>query len=439
MRQYNTANSVLTTDKLNGRSLIFFLTKLFYNKKQTKTIQMTSFTASNTKAEAVQTNTNMSSSSTNEPNQKKRSSSIIRWSMVKHNQADTGLYDRMNLMIAAADTADSEQKKKAPASVPLIDISSFTATETTEEEKAKCVNEILSACMNVGFFKIAGHGVPEEIINNFAVQSRRFFEQPAQIKELAADPEDSSHGYYAKENLNAALGREGAPDIREGYAIGPSEDCDFFENLWPPTKSCGDGFQMSAKSYYNEMEKLEAALSLILTRALKKHTGADLPDDWIQKGMGRHRGLLRPNYYPPSSGNIAGHTDWSTFTILHASGPGLEVVQEEEWRQVPYDPAEKSFVINCGDILERWSNGAFKSSIHRVNRSSVPANGQPEDTKPRISFAYFAAEIVDSTDHSVVQPIIKQNEKRVFEEDLSILDYMTRNFEGLTLRKHGKK
>ena len=103
--------------------------------------------------------------------------------------------------------------------------------------------------MNVGFFKIAGHGVPEEIINNFAVQSRRFFEQPAQIKELAADPEDSSHGYYAKENLNAALGREGAPDIREGYAIGPSKDCDFFENLWPPTKSCGDGFQMSAKSY----------------------------------------------------------------------------------------------------------------------------------------------------------------------------------------------
>lgn len=391
---------------------------------------MTSFTPTTT--------TSSSSSSTNESNQKKRSSSIIRWSMVKHNQADTGLYDRMNLMIAAADAAaaDSEQKKKTPASVPLIDISSFTATETTEEERAKCVNQILSACMDVGFFKIVGHGVPEEIINNLAVHSRRFFEQPAQIKEQTVDPTDSSHGYFSKENVNAASGREGPPDIREGYAIGPSKDCDFFENLWPPTKSCGDGFQTSAKSYYDEMEKLEATLSLILTRALKKHTGADLPDDWIQKGMGRHRGLLRPNYYPSSSGNVAGHTDWSTFTILHVSGPGLEVVQEEEWRRVPYNPAENSFVINCGDILERWSNGAFKSSIHRA---SAPANGQPKDTKPRISFAYFAAEIVDSTDHRVVQPIIKQNEKRVFQEDLSILDYMTRNFEGLTLRKHGKK
>ena len=174
------------------RSLIFsHKINYFTTKSKPKQFQMTSLTAGNTEAEALQTNTTMSSSSTNEPNQKKRSSSIIRWSMVKHNQADTGLYDRMNLMIAAADTADSEQKKKAPASVPLIDISSFTATEATEEEQAKCVNEILSACMNVGFFKIAGHGVPEEIINNFAVQSRRFFEQPAQIKEQAADPVNS--------------------------------------------------------------------------------------------------------------------------------------------------------------------------------------------------------------------------------------------------------
>ena len=54
---------------------------------------MTSFTATNTE-EAVQTNTTMSSSSIIEPNQKKRSSSIIRLSMLKHNQADTGLGDK---------------------------------------------------------------------------------------------------------------------------------------------------------------------------------------------------------------------------------------------------------------------------------------------------------------------------------------------------------
>ena len=55
---------------------------------------MTSLTAGNTEAEALQTNTTMSSSSADEPNQKKRSSSIIRLSMLKHNQADTGLGDK---------------------------------------------------------------------------------------------------------------------------------------------------------------------------------------------------------------------------------------------------------------------------------------------------------------------------------------------------------
>ena len=54
---------------------------------------MTSFTATNTEA-AVQTSNTMLISSTNEPNQKKRSSPIIRLSMLKHNQADTGLGDK---------------------------------------------------------------------------------------------------------------------------------------------------------------------------------------------------------------------------------------------------------------------------------------------------------------------------------------------------------
>jgi len=338
----------------------------------------------------------------------------------------------------------------------LIDISSFIENidsnnnddyvsniETKKGAQSKCVDEVLSACAGNGFFKIKCHGVPEKIIDDFMSASRGFFHQKMEIKLKATDPSDGMHGYFAKENLSAALGREGEADIREGYAIGPSsDDCDFFDNFWPSSDNNNNSpskFEMAAKEYYDQMELLEKVLHIILTRALKKVSDqTDLKDDWLQQSIRPHRGLLRSNYYPTATtGSIAAHSDWSTLTVLLPTGPGLEVIQDEEWRYVEYDEDKDKycFVVNVGDILERWSNGEFKSSIHRVKLSSADIDTSDTATQSkaveRLSFAYFAAEVVDPKDRSVVKPIMKAGSKRVYDEDLSIYGYMTRNFESM--------
>ena len=45
--------------------------------------------------------------------------------------------------------------------------------------------------------------------------------------------------------------------------------------------------------------------------------------------------------------------------------PGLPAPDRGgEWLDVPYIPG--SFAVNSGDILQRWSNGRFKSTPHRA-------------------------------------------------------------------------
>ena len=83
-------------------------------------------------------------------------------------------------------------------------------------------------------------------------------------------------------------------------------------------------------------------------------------------------------HYPPSKTTKAGqmgvgpHTDFGGVTVLlqQPGKEGLEVWDEEkdEWMAIP--SLEDVFVINCGDMLHRWSGGQYKSAKHRViNRS----------------------------------------------------------------------
>ena len=77
------------------------------------------------------------------------------------------------------------------------------------------------------------------------------------------------------------------------------------------------------------------------------------------------------------------HTDLGVITILLTDGtPGLQVLTKTgEWMDVPHRSG--AFVVNLGDMLERWSNGLFRSTLHRVvtrggsERYSVPFAYEP--------------------------------------------------------------
>ncbi|KAM2120760.1 hypothetical protein ACFX1Q_018649 [Malus domestica] len=77
------------------------------------------------------------------------------------------------------------------------------------------------------------------------------------------------------------------------------------------------------------------------------------------------------------------HSDFGFITLLATDEVvGLQIRKDKDakpqiWEYVP--PIKGSFKVNLSDMLERWSNGVFKSTLHRV-----AGNGQD-----RYSIAYF--------------------------------------------------
>ena len=101
---------------------------------------------------------------------------------------------------------------------------------------------------------------------------------------------------------------------------------------------------------------------------------------------------MRLLHYPPQSSpdkpriGASAHADFGAITLLMQDGnDGLQVLNKEdpgnENQWIPVPPVNGAYVVNCGDIMERWTAGDYKSAVHHV------INTSPH--KDRYSVAYF--------------------------------------------------
>jgi isopenicillin N synthase-like dioxygenase len=60
------------------------------------------------------------------------------------------------------------------------------------------------------------------------------------------------------------------------------------------------------------------------------------------------------------------HTDSGILTLLWQDSVGGLQAQNGAGQWVPVTPTEGALVINIGDLLQRWTNGRFVATVHRV-------------------------------------------------------------------------
>ena len=95
---------------------------------------------------------------------------------------------------------------------------------------------------------------------------------------------------------------------------------------------------------------------------------------------------LKLLHYPPHTSTnplqfgAGAHTDFGVLTILlqQPGKDGLQVYHAASDAWVPVPALEDVFVVNMGDLVQKWTEGEYSSTVHRVvnggegDRYSVP-------------------------------------------------------------------
>lgn len=263
----------------------------------------------------------------------------------------------------------------ASAAVPIVDLRAFSSGTPSERERIAA--DVDAGCQDAGFLIIANHGVPTAVTTAAWQAARQFFDRPlAEKSALVPDTRDGTRGYFPvqRETLSRSRGVPGEADEKEAFSTGPLRDESstagaFFagENRWPDKPA---GFRDAWTDYYRAMEGLATDVMSLFAVAL------DLPADYFQAYFDRHESALRALNYPEISANASrgqragAHSDYGSLTILKSDPvvPGLEIeTADGQWRPVRCNP--DNFVVNIGDLMARWTNDRWTSTVHRVTGS----------------------------------------------------------------------
>jgi len=266
----------------------------------------------------------------------------------------------------------------AKAVVPVIDISPWRDGDPAARRALAA--EVDQTCREIGFMVIGGHGVDPGLIDAVETLSRAFFDLPLEEKMRIVRPApDVTRGYqpFKAEVLARSRGADAAGDLNESLMIGPVDTTDapyylaaaagkhFAANLWPERPA---GLRQAYESYYRVMDSLAIDLMRLFALAL------DLPEHYFDASVDRSISRLRVRNYPapeiaPEPGQLraSAHSDYGSLTILKTEDRpgGLQVLGKDgAWLDVPHLPG--CFVVNIGDMLARWTNDRWVSTLHRV-------------------------------------------------------------------------
>ena len=260
---------------------------------------------------------------------------------------------------------------KAAERIPVIDLSPYLSGDT--EAKKTVAWEVHKASRETGFFYIRNHGVPFERMEQHLELARMFFDLPAKEKNrVHINKSTCNRGY---EPIAAQTLDEGSPpDLKEGFLIGNDLDENHpyvkqevpntGSNQWPEQP---EGFKDSFNEYVDMMRDLGRTLAKVLALSL------DLTEAYFDEGLTEPVMVGRLLHYPSQDSEIVAnqlgagaHTDWGMLTMLLQDDIGGLEVQNSEGDWISAPPKESTFVVNLGEMMRVFTNGIYRSNMHRV-------------------------------------------------------------------------
>jgi isopenicillin N synthase-like dioxygenase len=263
--------------------------------------------------------------------------------------------------------------------VPIIDLGPSYISPAGRQQVA---HEIRQACLSSGFFYITSHSISPAACDGVLQQAAQLLKHSPLADKQLIHIDHSPHGYGWEPSDSTSIA--GDVETKEAFNWCYSDDLDptggdgqYVQldgsrtknmNQWPSEDSV-PGFYEAVKTYYGEALLLARHLCRLFALSLA------LPENYFDSKTTHPSANSRMMYYPagrPMTDDVGlgAHTDYQCFTILLcSSAPGLEIMSPSgDWVKAPVVPG--GLVVNIGDMMMRWTNGLYKSTMHQViNRS----------------------------------------------------------------------
>ena len=260
--------------------------------------------------------------------------------------------------------------------IPLIDVSGFLAGEPGAAERAAA--ELRFAFENVGFYYLAGHGVPQALIDTAYAEAARFHACRME-KKLAVKVDEHNIGYMpiARKPPPNAAAQGKKPSQNEAYFLRREQtpdDPDVLSNRrfhamnkWPDEADM-PGFRANMLAYMGTMEALCRKLVRLYALAL------DLPETFFDACFAEPHMILRMSRYPAIDGaddtiaSLVPHTDSGFMTLL----PPNKV---------------QGLSINCCPTAAGWTRRAWRTPSWSTAATSCTAGPTSASCRRRTACA----------------------------------------------------
>jgi isopenicillin N synthase-like dioxygenase len=285
-------------------------------------------------------------------------------------------------------TLSRDTQRVAVSNLPIIDLSPFT-DESTREHRMCTARAIRSACIDIGFFYVTGHGFTMKELDAVLSQGLSFFALPLEDKMKVLSPNVDTPGFVRTGGMDPEKNRDKVVDIKERFSLTrelrPGEqarpDSRTGKTQWPPREVL-PAFESTLKDYIARLQGVTEALNHAFALSL------DLPEDYFDSLYQHPDMTLTMNFYPPvdpsmlksTQWSFSPHADYTAFTVLLQDMSGGLQARNSAGKWIDVTPKRGTFVVNVGNVLARWTNDLYSSTLHRALHIG---------NDPRISAAFF--------------------------------------------------
>jgi isopenicillin N synthase-like dioxygenase len=230
-----------------------------------------------------------------------------------------------------------------------------------------------------GFVILKNHGIKKELLEDMYKYMKKFFTETTLSQRLAYEYKNLGHRIgYTPMRVEKAVGAK-KPDEKHFWHYRDEDMMPYVNNV--------PGFSETSDKLFVSYR----ACAITMLRAISETLG--LPLNYFDEKEGNS--TMRMLHYPATNtpresttiGDVVvggnsigmcadGHSDINLITLLPQKYPGLRLIIDGVWTPVP--TVNDSIIVNCGDMLQYFTNGMFISGWHEVvcpkgmDRYSIP-------------------------------------------------------------------